>query len=71
VAAESPALYFEIQNLNAYGGESLAALRAAVARLCETVAAGDEEEFTTLMLRGKEYLAGRQAWSGSAPGKKG
>ena len=32
VAAESPSLYFEIQSLNQYGGESLAALQAAVDR---------------------------------------
>lgn len=72
VAAESPALYYEIQSLNAYGQESLAALRAAVVRLCEAVAGGDEEEFTALMVRGKAYLEGRQAVRSvePSPGKK-
>ncbi|HKE44780.1 MAG TPA: prephenate dehydrogenase/arogenate dehydrogenase family protein [Steroidobacteraceae bacterium] len=59
VAAESPSLYFEIQSLNQYGGESLAALQAAVARLSRIVAAGNESEFASLMMRGKAYLDGR------------
>ena len=33
VAAESPDLYYEIQSLNAYGEESLGALKSAVDRL--------------------------------------
>ena len=61
VAAESPALYFEIQKLNAYGGESLAALQAAVNQLCKVVAEGDEAAFATLMKRGCDYLQGRSA----------
>jgi chorismate mutase/prephenate dehydrogenase len=59
VAAESPSLYFEIQSLNQYGGESLAALQDAVARLSRIVAAHDENEFASLMMRGKAYLDGR------------
>ena len=59
VAAESPSLYFEIQSLNQYGGESLAALQAAVDRLAHIVAARDEAEFAGLMTRGKAYLDGR------------
>ncbi|HZF25422.1 MAG TPA: bifunctional chorismate mutase/prephenate dehydrogenase [Steroidobacteraceae bacterium] len=59
VAAESPSLYFEIQSLNQYGGESLAALEAAVARLSRIVTARDEAEFVSLMMRGKAYLDGR------------
>lgn len=61
VAAESPALYYEIQKLNAYGGESLEALRAAVAQLCRIVSDGDETQFASLMIRGREYLEGRSA----------
>ena len=37
VAAESPELYFEIQSLNEYGGESLLALQKAVERLVAAV----------------------------------
>jgi chorismate mutase/prephenate dehydrogenase len=59
VANENPHLYFEIQHLNDYGTESLAALLAAVERLRTVVRAGDEAEFTALMERGRRYLAGR------------
>ncbi len=59
VANESPELYFEIQSLNAYGRESLQALRAAVERLAGTVERGDLDEFRALMLRGREYLDSR------------
>jgi chorismate mutase/prephenate dehydrogenase len=61
VAAESPALYFEIQSLNAYGDESLRALEAAVARLRHIVSRQDESGFVSLMTRGKSYLDGRSA----------
>lgn len=61
VAAESPALYYEIQALNEYGGESLAALQAAVERLRALVTAGDAAGFEQLMNQGREYLAGRAA----------
>jgi chorismate mutase/prephenate dehydrogenase len=56
VAAESPALYYEIQKLNAYGAESLAALQGAVNRLCEVVARGEEGRFAEMMTQGREYL---------------
>jgi chorismate mutase/prephenate dehydrogenase len=56
VAAESPALYYEIQKLNAYGAESLAALQGAVNRLCEVVASGQEEQFARMMTQGRDYL---------------
>jgi chorismate mutase/prephenate dehydrogenase len=59
VAAENPDLYFEIQTLNDYGTESLAALLYAVERLRSVVRAGDLEGFRALMTRGKGYLAGR------------
>src|SRR5690606_37511502 len=49
VARENPALYFEIQRLNQYGHESLAALQRSVNRLCEIIAGGDEAAFTELM----------------------
>jgi chorismate mutase/prephenate dehydrogenase len=59
VAAENPDLYFEIQTLNDYGTESLAALLYAVERLRSVVRAGDLEGFRGLMTRGKQYLAAR------------
>ena len=61
VAAESPALYFEIQSLNAYGDDSLRALEAAVARLRTIVSSHDEAAFSSLMTLGKSYLDGRTA----------
>lgn len=59
VAAENPDLYFEIQTLNDYGTESLAALLYAVERLRSVVRANDLDGFRALMTRGKSYLAGR------------
>jgi chorismate mutase/prephenate dehydrogenase len=61
VAAESPELYYEIQSLNEYGGESLEALRQAVDRLAEVVHSRDAEAFGRLMKRGREYLEFRAA----------
>jgi chorismate mutase/prephenate dehydrogenase len=59
VAAEHPDLYFEIQTLNDYGTESLAALLYAIERLRSVVRANDLEGFRALMTRGKSYLEGR------------
>jgi chorismate mutase/prephenate dehydrogenase len=64
VAAEDPGLYYEIQSLNAYGGDSLGALKAAVDRLVRTVGEHDEAGFVEMMLRGREYLMVRQAARG-------
>ena len=61
VAAESPELYYEIQSLNDYGGESLLALKEAVERLVATVAAKDAVGFAALMNRGRAYLDVRAA----------
>jgi chorismate mutase/prephenate dehydrogenase len=61
VASESPALYFEIQALNEYGGESLAALAEAVGRLQALIADQDAAAFTRLMRRGQAYLQDRAA----------
>jgi chorismate mutase/prephenate dehydrogenase len=61
VAAESPDLYFEIQSLNDYGGESLLALRQAVDRLLTAVNSKDAAAFTALMNRGRAYLDVRAA----------
>ena len=61
VAGESPALYFEIQALNQYGGESLAALADAVGRLQAMVAGQDAAGFARLMRRGQAYLQDRAA----------
>jgi chorismate mutase/prephenate dehydrogenase len=60
VAEENPQLYFEIQRLNAFGLESLRAMRAAAARIEEVVAAGDEAAFIQLMEQGRGYLAERR-----------
>lgn len=59
VARENPHLYFEIQNLNAYGEESLEALRKAAERLKSAVGKGDEKAFVRLMEQGRAYLAER------------
>jgi chorismate mutase/prephenate dehydrogenase len=61
VAAESPDLYFEIQSLNEYGGESLSALQEAVERLVSAVRNKDSREFTAIMNRGRAYLDVRAA----------
>jgi chorismate mutase / prephenate dehydrogenase len=61
VAAESPDLYFEIQNSNTYGGESLLALQRAVEGLIATVKAKNLREFTAIMRRGRAYLDVRAA----------
>jgi chorismate mutase/prephenate dehydrogenase len=66
VASDSPHLYFEIQSLNDYGGESLAALLYAVERVRSVVRAGDEKGFVGLMERGRAYLGGRPS-GGDAP----
>lgn len=60
VAAENPDLYFEIQTLNDYGAESLAALLHAVERLRSVVRANDLDGFRRLMNRGRSYLQGRE-----------
>jgi chorismate mutase/prephenate dehydrogenase len=60
VAEESPELYYEIQALNDYGGESLQALASAVERLRETVRDRDLPAFRGLMEQGLAYLQGRK-----------
>ncbi len=66
VARENPDLYFEIQVLNDYGTESLAALLYAVERIRSVVRAGDAAGFRALMERGRGYLQGRQVPGGPA-----
>src|SRR6202795_281488 len=61
VAAESPELYFEIQSLNDYGGESLQALSEAGERVRHAVTTKNAGEFTALMNRGRAYLDVRAA----------
>jgi chorismate mutase/prephenate dehydrogenase len=61
VAAESPELYYEIQSLNDYGGESLRALQSAVQKLVSVVETGDAAAFTAIMNRGRAYLDVRAA----------
>jgi chorismate mutase/prephenate dehydrogenase len=60
VAEESPDLYYEIQALNDYGGESLQALAGAVDRLRETVRNRDLPAFRSMMEQGLAYLQGRK-----------
>jgi len=60
VADENPDLYFEIQTLNDYGTESLAALLYAIERLRSVVRAQDLDGFRALMTRGRAYLAERE-----------
>ena len=60
VASENPDLYYEIQSLNAYGEESLRALRGAVERLYRAVHEHDPAAFTDMMRRGRDYLRVRQ-----------
>ncbi len=59
VSNESPDLYYEIQHLNEYGLESLTALRNAVNEVCNSIEQGDATRFKALMIKGREYLAGR------------
>jgi chorismate mutase/prephenate dehydrogenase len=61
VAAESPELYFEIQSLNEYGGESLLALQHALTRLMAAVTSKNSADFAAIMQRGRAYLDGRAA----------
>jgi len=61
VASESPALYFEIQALNEYGGESLQALEEAVSRLRSLIELRDASGFEVLMLKGRAYFEDRAA----------
>lgn len=60
VAAENPALYFEIQSLNEYGPAVLAALEDSVARIRAAVTDGDAESFIAMMERGAAYFARRR-----------
>ncbi len=60
VARDNPHLYFEIQSLNDYGSEALAALLYALERVRSVVLARDEPGFVTLMEKGREYLSSRQ-----------
>jgi len=61
VASENPRLYFEIQALNDYGSESLAALLYAVERIRSVVRAGDEAAFIQLMNECGSYTSARPA----------
>lgn len=60
VVQENPRLYFEIQNSNDYGTESLSALLLAVEKLRSVVRSGDEEAFVGLMEAGKRYTEERR-----------
>jgi chorismate mutase/prephenate dehydrogenase len=60
VAQDNPKLYFEIQHLNAFGGESLRRLQEATDRIGRIVSEGDEEAFVGLMEQGRLYLSRRE-----------
>jgi len=57
VAGDNPRLYFEIQSLNEFGADSLAALVEAAEKIRDLVAANDEQGFVRLMEAGRDYLA--------------
>jgi chorismate mutase / prephenate dehydrogenase len=61
VAQESPELYYEIQSLNDFGAEPLAALAQAVERIRTAVLSRDHDGFVALMTRGREYLEDRRS----------
>jgi chorismate mutase/prephenate dehydrogenase len=65
VASENPGLYYEIQALNDYGTESLAALLLAVERIRSLVRAGDERGFAAMMDRCRAYVQERHTQSES------
>lgn len=69
VSTENPRLYYEIQSLNAYGGDALDALAAAAARVRDVVAGGDETAFVDLMETGRSYLAEVGAAGGGTGGR--
>lgn len=56
VAHENPYLYFEIQALNPYADETLAALSESVEALRGWVQGQDESSFLEMMQRGRNYL---------------
>jgi chorismate mutase/prephenate dehydrogenase len=59
VAQDNPHLYFEIQHLNRYGRDSLAALAEATSRIRDLITEGDEAGFVELMNKGRQYFAMR------------
>jgi chorismate mutase/prephenate dehydrogenase len=61
VTGENPHLYFEIQHLNAHGGEALSALERALTTLTNAVKTGDEAAFVSLMSRGRSSLSPGEA----------
>ena len=61
VAQESPELYYEIQSLNDFGAEPLAALVRAVESIRTAVLSQDHDAFVALMNRGREYLEDRRS----------
>jgi chorismate mutase/prephenate dehydrogenase len=65
VAGDNPQLYYEIQSLNAYGGEALAALADAVERIRSVIRTGDPDAFVAMMMRGRQYLRGRGKEAGT------
>jgi chorismate mutase/prephenate dehydrogenase len=65
VAGDNPQLYYEIQSLNAYGGEALAALADAVERIRSVIRTGDADAFVAMMMRGRQYLRGRGKEAGT------
>ncbi len=60
VARDNPHLYYEIQALNAFGGQALDALVTASEQVRELVVSGDEAGFVELMSAGRRYMAQRE-----------
>jgi chorismate mutase/prephenate dehydrogenase len=60
LSEENPHLYFEIQRLNEYGEQALAALENAVVRIIGLVRGGYEKDFVELMRAGRTYVHGRR-----------
>ncbi|MEO0424838.1 MAG: prephenate dehydrogenase/arogenate dehydrogenase family protein [Pseudomonadota bacterium] len=57
VAQDNPHMYFEIQSLNDYNEQALAALEGALGRLTCAVRGGDEGDFVAMMRQGRDYFS--------------
>lgn len=60
VVNENPDLYYEIQRLNDFGGESVDALAEAMQRLRSAVEGGDQQAFVAAMQRGRAFFESKK-----------
>ncbi|MEM8685316.1 MAG: prephenate dehydrogenase/arogenate dehydrogenase family protein [Pseudomonadota bacterium] len=67
VVNENPKLYFEIQRLNEFGGQSVAALKRSIDRISRLIEQDDLAEFDRLMRAARTYLATSSAKDEAAP----